>query len=37
MIALKLNLKPNKYNVRISFDGDKEYYASSLKTVVNVK
>ena len=36
-IALKLNLKPNKYNVKISFDGDNDYCASYLRTVVNIK
>lgn len=36
-IALNLNLNPNKYNVKISFNGDKEYNASSINTVVTVK
>lgn len=35
--ALKLNLKPNRYDVKICFDGDDEYYASSINTEVNVK
>ena len=37
LVALKLNLKPKKYNVRIAFDGDNEYSASSLSTKVNIK
>ena len=37
LVALKLNLKPGKYNVRIAFDGDDEYCASSLKTAFAVK
>lgn len=36
-IVLKLSLKPKKYNVKISFGGDKDYEASSINTIVNVK
>lgn len=36
-ITLKLNLKPNRYNVKIVFEGDNNYKSSSINTVVNVK
>ena len=36
-LNLNLNLKPKRYEVKISFDGDEEYKSSSIKTIVNVK
>ena len=36
-VSLNLNLKPNRYNVNISFEGDEKYLSSSVNTMVNVK
>ena len=36
-VSLKLNLKPNKYNVSVSFAGDDKYINSSVNTMVIVK
>ena len=37
MVALNLNLLPNKYNLKIAFAGDEEYKSSSINRVINVK
>ena len=36
-LSSKLNLKPNKYNVSVSFAGDDKYINSSVNTMVIVK
>ena len=36
-ITLNLNLKPKRYNVKISFEGDNDYKGSSITCAINIK